>query len=99
MGLLKDDEIASRTRMIGPWDYDSEDKMLVRETTFKDFKEAVGFINKLAEVAEKINHHPDMTVCEYNRVIVATTTHDKGGITENDIRIAQEFESILETYD
>ncbi len=40
-----------------------------------------------------------MTVCEYNRVIVATTTHDEGGITDNDIRIAQEFESILETYD
>ena len=98
MGLLKEDEIASRTRMIGPWDYDPEEKMLVRETTFKDFKEAIGFINKLAEVAENINHHPDMTVCEYNRVIVATTTHDKGGITDNDIRIAQEFESILETY-
>ena len=77
MGLLSEDEIASRTRMIGPWDYDPEDKMLVRETTFKDFKEAVEFINKLAEVAEKINHHPDMTVCEYNRVIVATTTHDE----------------------
>ena len=39
MGLLKEDEIASRTRMIGPWDYDSEEKMLVRETTFKDFKQ------------------------------------------------------------
>ena len=49
MGLLSEDEIASRTRMIGPWDYDPEDKMLVRETTFKDFKEAVEFINKLAE--------------------------------------------------
>ena len=44
MGLLSEDEIASRTRMIGPWDYDPEDKMLVRETTFKDFKEAVEFI-------------------------------------------------------
>ena len=40
MGLLKEDEIASRIRMIGPWDYDSDDKMLVRETTFKD---ATGF--------------------------------------------------------
>ena len=43
--------------MIGPWDYDPEDKMLVREIPTKDFKEAVEFINKLAEVAEKINHH------------------------------------------
>ena len=99
MNLLADDEIASRIRMVGPWEHDSEDKILIRETVFKDFMEAIGFINKLAEVAEKINHHPDMTVCEYNRVIVATTTHDKGGITDNDIRIAQEFESILETYD
>ena len=99
MDLLKDDEIAGKLRMIGPWDYDPDDKMIVRETTFKDFVEAMGFLNKMAELAEKLNHHPDMTVCEYNRVIVATTTHDKGGITDNDIRIAQEFESILETYD
>ena len=92
MGLLKEDEIASRTRMIGPWDYDSEEKMLVRETTFKDFKEAIGFINKLAEVAEKINHHPDMTVCEYNRVIVATTTHDKGGLSDLDLELGELIE-------
>ena len=44
MGLLKEDEIASRTRMIGPWDYDPEEKMLVRETTFKDFKENLRFV-------------------------------------------------------
>ena len=97
MDLLKDDEIASRIRMVGPWEHDAEEKMLIRETVFKDFMEAMGFLNKLAEAAEKLNHHPDMTLCEYNRVIVATTTNDKGGITDNDIRIAQEFESILET--
>ena len=84
--------------MIGPWDYDPEDKMIVRETTFKDFMEAMGFLNKMAELAEKLNHHPDMTVCEYNRVIVATTTHDAGGVTDNDIRLAQGFEDLLEEY-
>ena len=98
MDLLKDDEIAGKLRMIGPWEYDSEDKMIVRETTFKDFVEAMGFLNKMAELAEKLNHHPDMTVCEYNRVIVATTTHDAGGVTDNDIRLAQGFEDLLEEY-
>lgn len=95
---MKDDEIAGKLRMIGPWDYDSEDKMIVRETTFKDFMEAMGFLNKMADLAEKLNHHPDMTVCEYNRVIVATTTHDAGGVTDNDIRLAQGFEELLEEY-
>ena len=66
---------------------------------FSSFIEAFSWMSAAALWSEKINHHPDMTVCEYNRVIVATTTHDKGGITDNDIRIAQEFESILETYD
>ena len=99
MDLLKDDEIAGKLRMIGPWDYDPDDKMIVRETTFKDFVEAMGFLNKMAELAEKLNHHPDMTLCEYNRVIVTTTTHDAGGITDNDIRLAQSFEEILEGYD
>ena len=99
MDLLKDDEIAEKLRMIGPWEYDPDDQMLVRETTFKDFMEAIGFLNKMAELAEKLNHHPDMTVCEYNRVIVATTTHDAGGVTDNDIRLAQGFEKLLEEYD
>ena len=98
MELLKDDEITSKLRMGGPWEYDSEDKMLVRETTFKDFMEAMGFLNKIAELAEKLNHHPDITLCEYNRVIVATTTHDAGGITDNDIRLAQGFEELLEEF-
>tara|TARA_B100000029_G_scaffold99827_1_gene89934 strand:- start:1063 stop:1362 length:300 start_codon:yes stop_codon:yes gene_type:complete len=98
MDLLKDDEIAGKLRMIGPWEYDSEDKMIVRETTFKDFMEAMGFLNKMADLAEKLNHHPDMTVCEYNRVIVATTTHDAGGVTDNDVRLAQGFEELLEEY-
>ena len=98
MDLLKDDEIAGKLSMIGPWDYDSDDKMIVRETTFKDFVEAMGFLNKMAELAEKLNHHPDMTVCEYNRVIIATTTHDAGGVTDNDVRLAQGFEELLEEY-
>ena len=99
MDLLKDEDITNRIRMIGPWDYDSEDKILIRETMFKDFMEAMGFLNKLAEIAEQLNHHPDITLCEYNRVIVTTTTHDTGGITDNDIRLAQSFEEILESYD
>jgi 4a-hydroxytetrahydrobiopterin dehydratase len=99
MDLLKDDEITNRIRMVGPWEYDSEDKMLIRETVFKDFMEAMGFLNKLAEAAEKLNHHPDMTLCEYSRVIVTTTTHDAEGITDNDIRLAQSFEKILEGYE
>ena len=99
MDLLKDEDIANRIRMIGPWDYDSDDKILIRETMFKNFREAMGFLNKLAEVAEKLDHHPDMTLCEYNRVIITTTTHDAGGITDNDIRLTQGFEEILESYD
>ncbi|HJM17798.1 MAG TPA: 4a-hydroxytetrahydrobiopterin dehydratase [Candidatus Poseidoniia archaeon] len=99
MDLLKDEDIANRIRMIGPWDYDSDDKILIRETMFKNFMEAMGFLNKLAEVAEKLDHHPDMTLCEYNRVIITTTTHDAGGITDNDIRLTQGFEEILESYD
>ena len=98
MDLLNDDEIAAKLRMIGPWEYDPEDKMIVRETTFKDFMEAMGFLNKMADLAEKLNHHPDMTVCDYNRVIIASTTHDAGGVTDNDVRLAQGFEDLLEEY-
>ena len=93
MGLLSEDEIASRTRMIGPWDYDPEDKMLVRETTFKDFKEAVEFINKLAEVAEKINHHPTISNT-YNKVEIWLDTHSVNGLTSLDIKLSNEIDNI-----
>jgi 4a-hydroxytetrahydrobiopterin dehydratase len=60
---------------------------LVREWTFKDFVEAMKFVNSVAELAEAAGHHPDIDI-RYNRVILGLISHDAGGITRRDAAMA-----------
>jgi 4a-hydroxytetrahydrobiopterin dehydratase len=56
---------------------------LVREWTFKDFVEAMDFVNRVATLAEAAGHHPDIDV-RYNKVLLGLVSHDAGGITRRD---------------
>jgi 4a-hydroxytetrahydrobiopterin dehydratase len=60
---------------------------LVREWTFKDFLQAMKFVNQVAVVAEAAGHHPDIDI-RYNRVLLGLVSHDAGGITERDAAMA-----------
>jgi 4a-hydroxytetrahydrobiopterin dehydratase len=64
---------------------------LVRSATFDDFQQAMKFVNHVAELAENAGHHPDIDI-RYNKVRLALVTHDAGGITQNDISLAQDIE-------
>lgn len=67
------------------------------EKTFKwkDFKEALAFVNKVGEIAERLHHHPDICIKNYKNVFVSTTTHDEGAnITEKDRELARAIDSI-----
>lgn len=59
-----------------------------RTFVFDDFRAAMRFVNEVAEAAEKANHHPDILI-RYNKVTLTLTTHDAGGITQNDFSLAQ----------
>jgi 4a-hydroxytetrahydrobiopterin dehydratase len=59
---------------------------LVREWTFKDFVEAMKFVNRVAGIAETAGHHPDIDI-RYNRVVLGLVSHDAGGITQRDATI------------
>jgi len=61
---------------------------------FSDFHETVGFVNALAWIANREDHHPDLTV-SYNRCVVAWSTHDAGGVTENDVVCAAKTDRLL----
>jgi 4a-hydroxytetrahydrobiopterin dehydratase len=67
---------------------------LMREWTFKDFVEAMEFVNRVAVLAEAAGHHPDIYV-RYNQVVLGLVSHDAGGITERDAamasRLSKEF--------
>ena len=73
---------------------DTEDRDAIQKTfTFKSFNQAFSFMTRVAMEAEKTNHHPEWFNV-YNRVDVTLSTHDAGGITEKDIKLAQFMEMI-----
>ncbi len=67
---------------------------LHRTFSFTDFSEAFGFMARTALAAEKMNHHPDWSNV-WNKVVVVLSTHDAGGITDLDFRLASEMDRIF----
>ena len=65
--------------------------------TFKDFTSAVSWMTKIALIAEKMDHHPEWFNV-YNKVSVTLSTHDAGGVTELDIRLAKEMDKTAKKY-
>jgi 4a-hydroxytetrahydrobiopterin dehydratase len=64
-----------------------------RTFTFKDFNEAFGFMARAALIAEKLDHHPEWFNV-YNKVEVTLATHDAGGVTERDVRLAEAMDRL-----
>ena len=77
------------------WRYDEGDRVIVRDLKFRDFSAAFGFMARVALAAEKAGHHPEWNNV-YNRVTVALSTHDSGGVTEKDITLAKTIDAIAE---
>jgi 4a-hydroxytetrahydrobiopterin dehydratase len=91
--VLKDSEIRDALQSLPEW-YLSRDT-LRRDYQFKSFMEAMSFVNRVAEVAETANHHPDIDI-RYNKVTLALTSHDSGGITQRDLRMAKKISEMKE---
>ncbi|MFN8586066.1 MAG: 4a-hydroxytetrahydrobiopterin dehydratase [Dehalococcoidia bacterium] len=72
-------------------DWRHEDGQLVRDFEFRDAVEALGFIVRVAALQERANHHATITAT-YNRVGLALTTHDEGGITDRDVALARDID-------
>ena len=71
-----------------------ENKTIKKEFKFDNFIDAFGFMSKVAILSEKMDHHPDWQNT-YNKVRINLTTHDKGGITTNDIKLAELIEKLI----
>jgi len=69
------------------------DNKIQREFIFKDFLSAFNFIKELADLAEILNHHPDI-FNSYNKVIISLTTHDLGGVSKKDFKLAEEIDNL-----
>jgi 4a-hydroxytetrahydrobiopterin dehydratase len=82
-----------KTRCAALPDWKKRGVLLTRTFCFPDFPTAIRFVNQVAKLAEKAGHHPDIDI-RWNKVTLALTTHDAGGLTERDFALARELDQI-----
>lgn len=87
--LLDEEEIEQRLDELGDWE--RENSSIQKWFEFDDFGAAISFVNAVAKLADRYDHHPDMDI-RYNRVRLALTTHSEGGLTGRDFDLAGEIE-------
>ncbi len=89
--LLSQAEIQAQMSQLSGWTLVGSQLECARK--FKDFVQAIGFVNQLVEPAETAGHHPDLEI-SYNKVKIVLTTHDAGGLTAKDFDLAQVISQI-----
>jgi 4a-hydroxytetrahydrobiopterin dehydratase len=91
MAVLTDPEIKQSLGRLSGWQ--QKGGAIQRTFEFPDFKTAMQFVNRIAEAAEQAGHHPDIDI-RYNKVTMALVSHDAGGVTERDVRMAERINQI-----
>lgn len=86
-------EIEQKILQLENWSVDDVGKTIEKEFTFPDFKEALLFVNKVGEMAEEVQHHPDIML-SYGKVRISLTTHDVDGLTTKDFDLAKKIDEI-----
>jgi len=86
MPLLKETEIQALLPRVPGWERRGAE--LRRTFSFPDFRAAMTFVNRVAELAEGANHHPDIDI-RYSKVTLVLSTHDAGGLTARDFALAE----------
>lgn len=90
---LDAETVAGRMGELPGWT--AREERLSRKFHFADFREAMAFLNRMAEIAEREGHHPDFCV-QYNQVDITLWTHAIGGLSENDFILASEINAIVD---
>jgi 4a-hydroxytetrahydrobiopterin dehydratase len=93
MAPLDDAEIQQRLAGREGWELSGE-RAIEREWTFSDFSAAIVFVNRVAELAERANHHPDILLHGWNKVRLTLSTHSEGGLTDADFALAGEIDRL-----
>lgn len=92
---LSQEERAAALDALDEWDFDEARDALTRRFTFADFSEAFAFMTRVALLAEKADHHPEWSNV-WNRVDIALTTHDAGGLSHRDVALAEAIDLLLD---
>lgn len=89
---LTKDEIISK--LTDSWGFDEKANAIVKEFTKLSFSNAAEFIGKIAPIANEQDHHPDILLHDYKKVRIMLSTHDVGGVTSNDFKLAKAIDEI-----
>ena len=87
---LTDQQIQQEMTALPGWSREGDE--LRKQFSFADFRAAMKFVNSVADMAESANHHPDITI-NYNRVSLALSTHDVGGLSRLDVELAKQADA------
>ncbi len=96
MKKLTDSEIKDKIELLQDWDYC--DNALNTDFEFDNFKDCMSAINRIAFECEALNHHPEWKNV-YNKLEIRLTTHDAGGVTDLDFKLAKTINKIVEVQD
>ena len=89
MAKLSTDQITQKLNALPGWE--SKNNAISKMFKFKEFMSGIEFVNKVAEIAEGADHHPDIAI-NYTRVTFTCSTHSDGGVTEKDLKLAENIE-------
>lgn len=89
--LLSPNEVSRRLATLGGWELDRD--AIRRVFRFPDFAAAMAFVNRVADLAEAENHHPDIAI-HYGEVTLRLWTHDAGGLTKRDFDLAADIDRV-----
>jgi len=93
---LSEEQISEYLQALTGWNVENN-KELDKEYQFKDFAEALSFVNAVGEIAESEGHHPDMNLFAWNKVTVMLSTHAIGGLSTNDFIVAAKIDAMKNT--
>ncbi len=89
MPPMTKDEVKARLQQFEGWERDGDE--IEKKFAFADFRAAVAFVNRVADLAETADHHPDISI-KYDRVKLTLSTHSEGGVTEKDFALAAQID-------
>jgi 4a-hydroxytetrahydrobiopterin dehydratase len=90
--LLNPEEISSQLKTLPGWS--GNDRQIEKTFQLKDFKAALDLLNHIGDIAEEMDHHPDLFLHSWNKLKITISTHSAGGVTSNDASLARKIEEI-----
>ena len=91
---LSEEEVNTALAELEGWEFDDDE--IQKKFKFANFAEALAFVNKIGEIAESLDHHPDIKF-GWGYAKIETTTHDRDGVTDFDIELARQIDGLSGT--